>query len=177
MRRIDAVRDLRELQFPEDAGPMAHPVRPDSYVAIDNFYTATVYEKGAEVVRMMAALVGRDGFRRGMDLYFARHDGQAVTFYSVAGITLTVTLYWLTQGAVWAGLGATGWGTVAALAVLMAMSEGFASALRSIVRKAVGGTPKRNRKALANFSSDIRSSSSARLSSAVRLSTLLSRTV
>ncbi len=77
--RIDAVRGLRSAQFPEDAGPMAHPVRPDSYSEINNFYTATVYEKGAEVVRMMATLVGRDGFRRGMDLYFQRHDGQAVT--------------------------------------------------------------------------------------------------
>jgi aminopeptidase N len=77
--RIDAVRGLRAVQFPEDAGPMAHPVRPDSYSEINNFYTATVYEKGAEVVRMMATLVGRAGFRAGMDLYFQRHDGQAVT--------------------------------------------------------------------------------------------------
>nr|MBP8175971.1 aminopeptidase N [Sphaerotilus sp.] len=79
VKRIEDVRGLRQTQFPEDAGPMAHPVRPDSYQAIDNFYTATVYDKGAEVVRMMATLVGREGFRRGMDLYFARHDGQAVT--------------------------------------------------------------------------------------------------
>jgi len=79
VRRIDDVCNLRAVQFPEDAGPMAHPVRPDSYVAIDNFYTATVYEKGAEVVRMMATLVGREGFRQGMALYFQRHDGQAVT--------------------------------------------------------------------------------------------------
>ncbi len=79
VKRIDDVRNLRAVQYPEDAGPMAHPVRPDSYVEINNFYTATVYEKGAELVRMMATLVGRDGFRRGMDLYFARHDGQAVT--------------------------------------------------------------------------------------------------
>jgi len=79
VKRIDDVRSLRAYQFPEDAGPMAHPVRPDSYVEINNFYTATVYEKGAEVVRMMATLVGREGFRRGMDLYFQRHDGQAVT--------------------------------------------------------------------------------------------------
>jgi len=79
VKRIHDVRDLRALQFPEDAGPMAHPVRPDAYVAIDNFYTSTVYEKGAEVVRMMHTLVGREGFRRGMDLYFQRHDGQAVT--------------------------------------------------------------------------------------------------
>ncbi|WKB54334.1 aminopeptidase N [Eleftheria terrae] len=79
VKRIDDVRTLRQHQFPEDAGPMAHPVRPDSYVAIDNFYTATVYDKGAEVVRMMQTLVGRDGFAKGMTLYFQRHDGQAVT--------------------------------------------------------------------------------------------------
>jgi aminopeptidase N len=77
--RIGDVKRLRAMQFPEDAGSMAHPVRPDAYVEIDNFYTPTVYEKGAEVVRMMATLVGREGFRRGMDLYFQRHDGQAVT--------------------------------------------------------------------------------------------------
>jgi aminopeptidase N len=77
--RIEDVRNLRSMQFPEDAGPMAHPVRPQSYSAIDNFYTTTVYEKGAEVVRMYQTLAGRDGFRRGMDLYFQRHDGQAVT--------------------------------------------------------------------------------------------------
>jgi aminopeptidase N len=79
VQRIQDVRALRMVQFPEDAGPMAHPVRPDSYAAIDNFYTATVYEKGAEVVRMMETLVGRAGFARGMKLYFERHDGQAVT--------------------------------------------------------------------------------------------------
>ncbi len=80
VNRIEAVRVLRTAQFPEDAGPMAHPVRPDQYLEINNFYTATVYEKGAEVVRMMHTLVGGDeGFRRGMDLYFQRHDGQAVT--------------------------------------------------------------------------------------------------
>jgi len=79
VKRIEDVRTLRQLQFPEDAGPMAHPVRPDSYMAIDNFYTATVYEKGAEVVRMMHTLVGAEGFAKGMALYFSRHDGQAVT--------------------------------------------------------------------------------------------------
>ena len=79
VKRIGDVRRLREAQFPEDAGPMAHPVRPDSYVEINNFYTATIYEKGAEVVRMMHTLVGRDGFARGMTLYFERFDGQAVT--------------------------------------------------------------------------------------------------
>lgn len=78
-KRIEDVRMLRQTQFAEDAGPMAHPVRPESYVEINNFYTVTIYEKGAEVVRMYQTLLGRDGFRRGMDLYFARHDGQAVT--------------------------------------------------------------------------------------------------
>ena len=77
--RIREVRGLRAAQFPEDAGPMAHPVRPASFVEINNFYTATVYEKGAEVIRMIQTLIGRDGFRRGMDEYFRRHDGQAVT--------------------------------------------------------------------------------------------------
>ena len=79
VKRIEDVRVLRTMQFPEDAGPMAHPVRPDQYVEINNFYTVTVYEKGAEVVRMMQTLVNRDGFGKGMDLYFQRHDGQAVT--------------------------------------------------------------------------------------------------
>jgi aminopeptidase N len=79
VKRIEDVRQLRQMQFPEDAGPMAHPVRPDSYQQINNFYTATVYEKGAEVVRMMQTLTGREGFARGMTLYFERHDGQAVT--------------------------------------------------------------------------------------------------
>jgi aminopeptidase N len=79
VNRIKDVQLVRRLQFAEDAGPMAHPIRPDSYEAIDNFYTMTVYEKGAEVIRMIQTLVGRDGFRRGIDLYFERHDGQAVT--------------------------------------------------------------------------------------------------
>ncbi|WP_304349268.1 aminopeptidase N [Comamonas testosteroni] len=79
VKRIDDVRVLRTVQFPEDAGPMAHPVRPDSYIEINNFYTVTIYEKGAEVVRMQHNLVGREGFAKGMKLYFERHDGQAVT--------------------------------------------------------------------------------------------------
>jgi aminopeptidase N len=86
VKRIEDVRVLRTVQFAEDAGPMAHPVRPDSYVEINNFYTVTIYEKGSEVVRMMQTLVatpadrqGRDGFAKGMKLYFERHDGQAVT--------------------------------------------------------------------------------------------------
>ncbi|MEG2876751.1 MAG: aminopeptidase N [Comamonas sp.] len=79
VKRIEDVRVLRTVQFAEDAGPMAHPVRPDSYLEINNFYTVTIYEKGAEVVRMMHTLVGREGFAKGMALYFERHDGQAVT--------------------------------------------------------------------------------------------------
>lgn len=77
--RIDQVRRLRAVQFLEDAGPLAHPVRPESYIEMNNFYTATVYEKGSEVIRMMHTMLGKEGFRRGMDLYFQRYDGQAVT--------------------------------------------------------------------------------------------------
>ncbi len=79
VERIASVEFLRREQFPEDAGPMAHNVRPDEYLEINNFYTSTVYEKGAEVIRMQHTLLGPDRFRSGMDLYFARHDGQAVT--------------------------------------------------------------------------------------------------
>jgi len=79
LKRIHDVATLRSHQFPEDAGPMAHPIRPEAYIAVDNFYTATVYEKGAEVVRLYHTLLGAEQFRRGMDLYFERHDGQAVT--------------------------------------------------------------------------------------------------
>ncbi|MFG0228625.1 aminopeptidase N [Achromobacter sp. 413638] len=79
VKRIDDVVALRAAQFPEDAGPMAHPIRPESYQEIGNFYTATVYEKGAEVIRMQHTLLGEAGFRAGMDEYFRRHDGQAVT--------------------------------------------------------------------------------------------------
>ena len=79
VKRIADVRLLRTHQFPEDAGPLAHPVRPQAFIEINNFYTATVYEKGAEICRMLALLVGDDAFRSGMDLYFERHDGEAVT--------------------------------------------------------------------------------------------------
>ncbi len=79
VRRIAEVRTLRAVQFPEDDGPLAHPVRPDSYIRIDNFYTPTVYNKGAELVRMIHTLTGKAGFRRGMDLYIRRHDNHAAT--------------------------------------------------------------------------------------------------
>ena len=79
VKRIEDVRLLRAAQFPEDAGPLAHPIRPDSYQEISNFYTATVYNKGAEIIRMMATMVGPERFRKGTDLYFERHDGEAAT--------------------------------------------------------------------------------------------------
>ncbi|MBS1140324.1 MAG: alanyl aminopeptidase Metallo peptidase family [Proteobacteria bacterium] len=102
--RIREVRGLRAAQFPEDAGPMAHPIRPSSFVEINNFYTATVYEKGAEVIRMIQTLIGRDGFRRGMDEYFRRHDGQAVTcedfvaaMAAASGFDFTQFMRWYNQ--------------------------------------------------------------------------------
>jgi aminopeptidase N len=104
VQRIQEVRSLRAAQFPEDAGPMAHPVRPQSYMEISNFYTATVYEKGAEVVRMIHTLVGARNFRKGMDLYFQRHDGQAVTtddfvqaMQDASGVDLTQFRHWYDQ--------------------------------------------------------------------------------
>jgi aminopeptidase N len=102
--RIREVRGLRAMQFPEDAGPMAHPVRPSTYVEINNFYTATVYEKGAEVVRMIQTLIGREAFRKGMDIYFERHDGQAVTcddfvaaMAAASGFDFTPFMAWYRQ--------------------------------------------------------------------------------
>ncbi len=79
VKRITDVKTLRARQFPEDGGPLAHPARPSSYIEINNFYTPTVYEKGAEICRMMQTLIGKDTFRKAMDLYFARHDGEAAT--------------------------------------------------------------------------------------------------
>ena len=79
VKRIEDVRVLRAAQFPEDGGPLAHPIRPDSYLEISNFYTATIYNKGAEVIRMLHAMLGADAFRRGTDHYFAKHDGHAAT--------------------------------------------------------------------------------------------------
>jgi aminopeptidase N len=99
--RIRDVRGLRAAQFPEDAGPMAHPVRPASYLEINNFYTATVYQKGAEVVRMIHTLIGKEAFRRGMDLYFARHDGQAVTCDDFVAAMATASGHDFTQFMRW----------------------------------------------------------------------------
>ncbi len=102
--RIQEVRALRTVQFAEDTGPMAHPVRPESYMEISNFYTATVYSKGAEVIRMLRTLIGAAAFRRGMELYIARHDGQAVTtddfvqaMADAAGRDLTRFRRWYSQ--------------------------------------------------------------------------------
>ncbi len=101
VKRIEDVRLLRAHQFAEDAGPMAHPIRPDAYIEINNFYTVTVYEKGAEVVRMQANLLGPDTFRKATDLYFERHDGQAVTtedfvqcMADASGLDLTQLTHW-----------------------------------------------------------------------------------
>lgn len=104
VKRIDDVNMLRTRQFAEDAGPLAHPVRPESYIEINNFYTLTVYEKGAEVVRMMHTLLGAERFRKATDLYFTRHDGQAVTcedlvrcMEDVTGLDLAQFRRWYTQ--------------------------------------------------------------------------------
>ncbi len=104
VQRISDVRQLKSQQFAEDAGPLAHPVRPESYIEINNFYTSTVYEKGAEVVRMLQTLLGREKFRKGMDLYFTRHDGQAATveefvkcFEDASGRDLTQFRLWYSQ--------------------------------------------------------------------------------
>jgi aminopeptidase N len=104
VKRIEDVRLLRAAQFPEDAGPLAHPIRPDSFQEISNFYTATVYNKGAEIIRMMATMVGSERFRKGTDLYFDRHDGEAATCEDFvraieegAGIDLTQFRLWYSQ--------------------------------------------------------------------------------
>ncbi|WP_145130150.1 aminopeptidase N [Pseudomonas sp. URMO17WK12:I11] len=104
VKRIEDVAYLRTHQFAEDAGPMAHPVRPDSFIEISNFYTLTVYEKGSEVVRMVRTLLGAEGFRQGSDLYFERHDGQAVTtddfikaMEDANGVDLTQFKRWYSQ--------------------------------------------------------------------------------
>ncbi len=104
VQRISDVSRLRRAQFPEDQGPLAHPARPDAYLTIDNFYTATVYEKGAEICRMLSTVLGRDGFRKGMDLYFQRHDGEAQTvdafvtcFEDANGADLTQFRLWWAQ--------------------------------------------------------------------------------
>src|SRR6201997_4080866 len=104
VKRIGDVRMLRAIQFPEDDGPLAHPVRPDSYIRIDNFYTPTVYNKGAELVRMIHTLVGKNGFRRGMDLYIQRHDNHAATIedfvaamQDASGVDLSRFKLWYAQ--------------------------------------------------------------------------------
>lgn len=104
LNRIDAVRVLRSAQFAEDAGPMAHPIRPEKVIEMNNFYTLTVYEKGSEVIRMMHTLLGEDKFQAGMQLYFERHDGSAATcddfvqaMEDASGIDLTLFRRWYSQ--------------------------------------------------------------------------------
>ena len=104
VKRISDVRNLRAAQFIEDSGPLAHPVRPEAYKEINNFYTATVYEKGSEVVRMVQTLIGKDTFRAGMDLYFQRHDGEAATveqfiqcFADASGRDMSQFMRWYSQ--------------------------------------------------------------------------------
>ena len=104
VKRIEDVRVLRAVQFPEDQGPLAHPVRPDSYIEISNFYTSTVYNKGAELIRMMASVLGPEKFRAGTDLYFSRHDGEAATcddfvkaLEDASGIDLSAFNIWYSQ--------------------------------------------------------------------------------
>lgn len=104
VKRIEDVRSLRASQFPEDAGPLAHPIRPDAYQEISNFYTATIYNKGAEVVRMIATILGKTAFRAGTDLYFSRHDGTAATcedfvvaMENASGVDLTAFRRWYEQ--------------------------------------------------------------------------------
>ncbi|MGR7993724.1 aminopeptidase N [Xanthobacter sp. ZOL 2024] len=101
VKRIADVRALKAAQFTEDSGPLAHPVRPQTYREINNFYTATVYEKGAEVVRMLKTLLGDDGFRAGMDLYFKRHDGEAATIEDFVAAFADATGRDLSQFALW----------------------------------------------------------------------------
>lgn len=104
VKRIEDANIMRTVQFAEDGGPMAHPVQPDSFIEISNFYTVTIYEKGAEVVGMLHKILGKDGFRKGSDLYFDRHDGQAVTIYDFVqamedanGVDLTLFKRWYKQ--------------------------------------------------------------------------------
>ena len=101
VQRITSVRGLKSTQFPEDAGPLAHPVRPDRYIEIYNFYTTTVYDKGAEIVRMIATLLGPKLFRKGMDLYFKRHDGEAATVEDFVACFADVSKRDLTQFMTW----------------------------------------------------------------------------
>lgn len=104
VQRIDDVTNLRQRQFPEDSGPMAHPIRPDSYIEINNFYTMTVYEKGSEVIRMISLILGEENFRKGSDLYFDRHDGEAATcddfvkaMEDASGVDLSQFKLWYSQ--------------------------------------------------------------------------------
>ncbi|RYU63083.1 aminopeptidase N [Methylolobus aquaticus] len=135
VKRIDDVNQLRIRQFAEDAGPLSHPVRPESYIEINNFYTLTVYEKGAEVVRMIQTLLGSEGFRKGCDLYFARHDGQAVTCEDFVRCMEDATGVDLTQFRRWYGQAGT------PELHLDAQYDAKAQALELTVRQSCPATP------------------------------------
>ncbi|HHB82248.1 MAG TPA: aminopeptidase N [Devosia sp.] len=129
VKRIEDARSLRAGQFPEDAGPLAHPARPDNYAKIDNFYTATVYNKGAEIVRMLATLLGREEFKAGIDLYFERFDGRAATiedwmgvFEESSGRDLSHFFKWYTQAGT-PEVGATGMWNEAAQTYILALTQ------------------------------------------------------
>ncbi|MEJ0042039.1 MAG: M1 family aminopeptidase [Rhizomicrobium sp.] len=140
--RINDVKALRMRQFVEDAGPLAHPVQPQSYITIDNFYTATIYEKGSEVIRMLRTLVGPEGYRKATDLYFKRHDGQAATvedwvkcFEDSSGRDLTQFRRWYAQA---------GTPTITAKGVYDAAKKTFALTLTQALAP-TPGQPSRSR--------------------------------
>lgn len=129
VKRIGDARSLRAGQFQEDAGPLAHPPRPDNYAEIDNFFTSTVYNKGAEIVRMLATLLGDEGFRKGTDLYFERHDGEATTiekwikvFEETSGRDLSQFIKWYTQAGT-PEVGATGMWNAEAQTYTLALTQ------------------------------------------------------
>lgn len=141
VQRIDDVEQLRNFQFPEDASPMAHPIRPDNYIEINNFYTATVYEKGAEIIRMIHTLLGEEGYRKGTDLYFERHDGQAVTcddfvqcMQDASGIDLAHFRLWYAQA---------GTPTLTVSSAYDAASKTFSLTLRQDIPDTPGQTNKK----------------------------------
>ena len=141
VQRIDDVEQLRNFQFPEDASPMAHPIRPDNYIEINNFYTATVYEKGAEIIRMIHTLLGEENYRKGTDLYFERHDGQAVTcddfvqcMQDASGVDLTHFKLWYSQA---------GTPTLTVSSAYDAASKKFSLTLRQDIPDTPGQTNKK----------------------------------
>ena len=147
--RIGDVRGLRTVQFTEDAGPLAHPVRPELYREINNFYTSTVYDKGAEVVRMIKTLIGPQLFRKGMDLYFERHDGEAATieqfvqcFADASGRDFTQFMRWYSQAGT-PEITATGRYDAAAKTYRLDLAQTHAADARPAGQRADGGAARR----------------------------------